>query len=58
MIMITKTAERLVEIRHEIKDLARDAFAGKITYYTAVCKAQELDEEKERLWALERSPEA
>ena len=56
--MITKTAERLVEIRHEIKDLARDAFAGKITYYTAVCKAQELDEEKERLWALERSPEA
>ena len=57
--MITKTAERLIEIELKIRNLElASIWADLSTYCLARDEIRDLEEEKERLWALERSPEA
>jgi predicted Zn-dependent protease len=54
LIMITKTAERLVEIEQEIKALTTAAITGEISHVTARYEIQKLSNEREGLWAAER----
>ena len=49
--MITKTARRLVEIEHRIKAAKELYFGNKISYRSANATIQDLEEERERLWA-------
>ena len=51
--MITKTAERLVEIERELGTVWVNHITGLISRTQANTAMQELEEEKERLWALE-----
>ena len=49
--MITKTAERLVEIEHRIKAAKELYFDNKISYKSANATIQKLEDERESLWA-------
>ena len=51
--MITKTAKRLVKIEQEIKAVRMSFWVGRITVDQAREEVWELEEERERLWALE-----
>ena len=43
-------SHRLANINQEIRYFTRAAFAGDITYITAMYEIQKLAEERERLW--------
>jgi len=49
--MITKTAERLFEIEHDIKVWRVAANTDQVPYSLARKKVQDLENERERLWA-------
>lgn len=52
--MITKKAERLVDIEQEIKTLTTAAITGDITHVTARYEIQKLANERECIWADEK----
>ena len=49
--MITKTAERLVNIEQEIKAVRSSFWNGKISHDQARKEIGELEDERGRLWA-------
>ena len=51
VLVITKTAERLVNIEQEIRAVKELYFGNKISYNLANEEIQELKDERERLWA-------
>ena len=54
--MITKTAQRLVDIEYEIGATWLQVHTGQISHQEGNETLQGLEDEKERLWALDRSP--
>ena len=55
VLVITKTAERLVNIEQEIRAVKELYFGNKISYSLANVEISELKEERDRLWAQDRS---
>ena len=51
--MITKKARQLAKIEKDIKAVRLSFWVGKIMYGQAREEVEELEKERERLWALE-----